>query len=622
MCGIVGFTGSRAQAAPICLDALTKLEYRGYDSAGICVLSGGKFNLIKAKGYVKILAEKTDDGRRLPGTTGIGHTRWATHGEPNETNAHPHISSGGLFSIVHNGIIENYAPLREFLISRGYEFSSATDTEVAASAIEFFFREVAEEKPNEEPEAQVVEAIARAARRMTGSYAFGILYEKCPDRIFAAKRESPLYIGLSPEGQYLTSDIAAFLHKTREFITLADHEIALISPNGTKVFSGELDELDKKPETIDWDVEAAGKAGYEHFMIKEIFEQPEAVKKTVSGRIKNGRVVLDGLDISEEYIKNISRIYITACGTASYVGVAAKYNIERYCRIPVEVVIASEFRYSDPIIDETTLVIAISQSGTTADTIAAVREAKRRGARVLSIVNVVGSVIATESDWTLLTLAGPEICVASTKAYSTQLAVSYLIALRFAEVRGTISDSEYAAIVADLQRLPEVMKTVLELKGEVSYLASRYFIANDVFFIGRNIDYALTLEGSLKLKEISYIHSESYAAGELKHGPIALIEDGTLVVTVATYAPLAEKTVSNAVEVKSRGARILALATEKTKDCLKGVADNVIVIPDIHEALLPSLAVVPLQMFAYYIALGRGCEIDKPRNLAKSVTVE
>ncbi|MDR0861714.1 MAG: glutamine--fructose-6-phosphate transaminase (isomerizing) [Oscillospiraceae bacterium] len=611
MCGIVGFVGTEP-AAPIMIEGLRRLEYRGYDSAGVVVIDGGRLKLAKTKGYVEALSKIIDGGEKLPGCVGIGHTRWATHGQPTDENAHPHISDGGKIAVVHNGIIENYARLREFLISKGFTFRSETDTEVAVNLIQFFYNDG----------GGLLKAVASAARRMEGSYALGILCEDFPDMLIATKKESPLVLGIGDGCNYLASDVAAILSHTRDVYKIDDDELAVLTAGEIKLYSSELDEITKTPEHVDWDLSAAEKGGYEHFMIKEIMEQPEAVRKTVSPRIIDGKAVLDELDIPDEYIRGLSRIYVVGCGTAFYVGAAAKYNLEKLTRIPTEAVMASEFRYSSPIVDASTLVICISQSGSTADTIAAMREAKRLGAKVLSVVNVMGSVIAEESDWTMYTWAGPEICVASTKAYSTQLAVTYLIALRFAEARGTIGGAEYAAIVEELKALPEKMQTLLTRRENIQYLASLYYNRKDVFFIGRNVDYAASLEGSLKLKEISYIHSEAYAAGELKHGPIALIEQGTLVIAVATYGRLIDKTVSNAVEVKSRGALILGIAAESGAETIARVADNVITIPDVHELLLPSLAVVPLQLFAYYVALAGGREIDKPRNLAKSVTVE
>jgi glucosamine--fructose-6-phosphate aminotransferase (isomerizing) len=609
MCGIVGYTGQK-QASPIMLEGLKRLEYRGYDSAGVVVIDNGELRLSKAKGFVDDLSKKIDGGKKMPGTTGVGHTRWATHGKPSDENAHPHVSANGKIALVHNGIIENYQRLREMLIAKGIEFKSETDTEVAVNLIQYFYK------------GDILKAVSEAALRMEGSYALGIICEDFPDMLLATRKESPLILGIGKGENFLASDVAAVLKYTRDVYYLADDEIAVISPRDIKIYSCELEEVKRAPSRVDWDISAAEKGGYEHFMFKEIMEQPEAVRKTLSPRLKNGRVVLDDIKLDPGYIKNLSRIYIVGCGSAYHVGVVAKYNMEKLVRIPVEAVLASEFRYASPLVDETTLVICISQSGTTADTIAAMREAKRLGARVLSIVNVVGSVIASESDWCLYTWAGPEIAVATTKAYSTQLAVTYLVSLFLAEARGTITVEEYAALVNGLETLPSKIDEILKNKENVQYLASIYFNKEDIFFIGRNIDYALTLEASLKLKEISYIHSDAYAAGELKHGTISLIEEGTLVVAMASYGRLVDKTVSNIVEVKSRGAEILTLTTESGKEHVTHASDNIILIPDIHEVLLPSLAVVPMQLFAYYVALMRGCSIDKPRNLAKSVTVE
>jgi glucosamine--fructose-6-phosphate aminotransferase (isomerizing) len=611
MCGIFGYVGAE-EAVPIMLDGLRRLEYRGYDSAGVAVCRDGRLTVAKSKGYVQELSDIVRGGQLLPGNVGIGHTRWATHGRPNNLNAHPHISHGGKIAVVHNGIIENYARLREYLIAKGFEFTSETDTEVAVNLIQHYYNK----------HGDIVRAVASAARRMEGSYALGILCEDTPDTIVAARKESPLVLGLGDGCNYISSDVVALIERTREVCHLDDDEIAVVSAGSVTVYNVDLEEVTKTPEHVDWTESAAEKGGYEHFMIKEIMEQPEAFRKTVSPRVSEGDVTLGDVDIPDEYIKGISKIYIVGCGTASYVGVAAKYNFEKYARIPTEMVIASEFRYSGPIIDETTLVVCISQSGATADTIAAMRESKRLGARVLSIVNVVGSVIARESDWVLYTWAGPEICVASTKAYSTQLAVTYLLTLRLAAARGVMSAKERAAILEEMERLPDKMAGVLDDRQTLQYLASIYFNNNDIFFIGRNIDYAMSLEGSLKLKEISYIHSDAYAAGELKHGPIALIEEGTLVVAVATYGALLEKLAANTVEVRSRGARVLTITTRSGEPVIAQASDDVVTVPDTHDMLLPSLGVLPLQLFAYYMALLRGCEIDKPRNLAKSVTVE
>ena len=609
MCGIVGFAG-HSEAAPVLLDGLARLEYRGYDSAGVVVCDGKDLNVVKTKGYVEELSKLTDGGKTLPGTVGIGHTRWATHGQPTDTNAHPHLSFHGSLAVVHNGIIENYAKLREFLIGKGYAFKSETDTEVAANMIDYYYDD------------DILKAVAEATRRMEGSYALGIVCKDVPDTIIATRKESPLVLGIGDGCNLLASDVAALLRYTRNVIYLEDGEIAEIKADSVQLYSAELERIEKPVSTVDWDVSAAEKGGYEHFMLKEIMEQPDAVRKTISPRLKDGRVVLDGIRLTPEYVKNLHKIYIVACGSSYHVGMVAKYNMEKLVRKPVEVALASEFRYCDPLVDENTLVICISQSGTTADTIAALRQAKKLGARILSIVNVVGSVIAEESDDVLYTWAGPEIAVATTKAYSTQLAVTYLLTLYMAEICGTVTPEQYDWAVRELEALPEKLAKLLDNVDQIQYLASIYFNKEDIFFIGRNIDYALSLEGSLKLKEISYIHSEAYAAGELKHGTISLIEPGRLVISVASYTPLVPKTVSNIVEVKTRGAEILSITTEENAADLAKVSDNMIVIPDAMDLFLPSLAIVPMQLFAYYVSLMRGCSIDKPRNLAKSVTVE
>ncbi|MDR2502643.1 MAG: glutamine--fructose-6-phosphate transaminase (isomerizing) [Oscillospiraceae bacterium] len=616
MCGIVGYTG-REDASPVLLDGLRRLEYRGYDSAGIVVAQGGTFTLAKSSGHVARLDELTRGGRDLPGNIGLGHTRWATHGQPTDTNAHPHISDGGKIAVVHNGIIENYARLREFLRSKGMSFQSQTDTEVATNLIAYFYAE----------SGDILSAVASAARRMEGSYALGIMCEDMPGTLIATRRENPLVLGFGDGCNYLASDVAAILLHTRRVIRLADFEIAALTADSVTLYTGELDKLEREPETIEWDVSAAEKGGYEHFMIKEIMEQPEVVRKTLSPRIRNGEIILDGAEITDEYIRALSRIYIVACGSASYAGVVGKYSIEKLARIPAEVVFASEFRYCDPVLNANTLVICVSQSGTTADTIAAMREAKARGAKVLSIVNVVGSTIAEESDWTLYTWAGPEICVASTKGYSTQLALLYVLALRFARAKNTLSDAQFSEAVAALLVLPDKMEETLGLREELQYLASQYFSRDDMYYIGRGTDYALCLEACLKLKEISYIHSEAFAAGEMKHGPIALInrERETLVVAVATNRGLVDKTVSNIIELCSRGARVITVTTQSARTVIEGNDDirgETVAVSDFYEAFLPSLAIIPLQFFAYYTALALGRDIDKPRNLAKSVTVE
>ena len=612
MCGIIGFSG-RGQAAPILLDGLARMEYRGYDSAGIAVRSEVKgLQVKKAKGRLQVLSDLTHGGADLEGSLGIGHTRWATHGEPNDINAHPHVSENGSIALVHNGIIENYLEIKEHLLKQGVTFTSDTDSEVVAQLLEFHYNEC----------RNMLEAVGRVLRRIEGSYAFGIICSDYPGALIAARKDSPLILGYGENGNFIASDVTAVIKYTRDVVYMDDGEIAVVTPETIDVFDSELMPLEKEHHQVDWDVSAAEKGGYAHFMFKEIMEQPEAIQKTVSPRIREGRVFLDDISITAEYVKNISRIFIIACGSSYHVGMVSKYNWEHLLRRPVEVCLASEFRYSDPLVDENTLVLVISQSGETLDTMAAMREAKRRGGRTLAIVNVVGSSIAREADDVLYTWAGPEIAVATTKAYSTQLVLMDLVGLYLADLLGTVARDEYDAILAEVQALPEKMRRVLEHFEDVQYFASRYFNHNSIFFIGRNLDYAMGLEGSLKLKEISYIHSEAYASGELKHGTISLIEPGTLVVALGTYAPLFDKAMSNVVEVKARGAEVLAVTTDTFREKMEKTADSTVVIPDTHPLLQPSLGVVPLQLFAYYVALQRGCDIDKPRNLAKSVTVE
>nr|WP_325194518.1 glutamine--fructose-6-phosphate transaminase (isomerizing) [uncultured Oscillibacter sp.] len=612
MCGIIGFVG-REQAAPILLDGLARMEYRGYDSAGIAVRSEEKgLQVKKTKGRLQALADLTHDGADLEGTLGIGHTRWATHGEPNDINAHPHISENGQIALVHNGIIENYLEIKEHLQRQGVTFTSDTDSEVVAQLLEFHYNEC----------HNMLEAVGRVLRRIEGSYALGIICSDYPNALIAARKDSPLILGYGKNGNFIASDVTAVIKYTRDVVYMDDGEIAVVTSDSIDVFDSEMTPRDKEHHQVDWDVSAAEKGGYAHFMFKEIMEQPEAIRKTVSPRIRDGRVVLDDISMTADYVRNISRIFIIACGSSYHVGMVSKYNWERLLRRPVVVDLASEFRYSDPLVDENTLVIVISQSGETLDTMAAMREAKRRGARTLAVVNVVGSSIAREADDVLYTWAGPEIAVATTKAYSTQLVLMDLIGLYLADLLGTVERSEYDAILAEMQLLPEKMSHFLEHFEDVQYFASRYFNHNSIFFIGRNLDYAMGLEGSLKLKEISYIHSEAYASGELKHGTISLIEPGTLVVALGTYAALFDKAMSNVVEVKARGAEVLAVTTESFREKMEKTADSTIVVPDTHPILQPSLGVVPLQLFAYYVALQRGCDIDKPRNLAKSVTVE
>ncbi len=610
MCGIVGFIG-KEEAGPILLDGLSRLEYRGYDSAGLALYDEGLgLQVVKAKGRLKVLADLTQEGTTVHGTVGLGHTRWATHGEPSDVNSHPQVSQNGRFAVVHNGIIENYVEIKEFLQHQGVSFVSQTDTEVVAQLLEYYYN------------GDLLGAVTKVLHRIDGAYAFGIICADCPDQLVAVRKDSPLILGRGEGFNLLASDVTAVIKYTREVSYLDDGEVAVLTTEGIQVYDAYLQPVEKPTHHVDWEISAAEKGGYEHFMAKEIMEQPEAFRKTVFPRIKEGRVVLDDLHFDGEYLKRMDKIYIIACGSSYHVGMAAKYNLEKLLRKPVEVSLASEFRYCDPIVSQDTLALVISQSGETIDTLAAMREAKRLGARVLSVVNVVGSTIARESDDVIYTWAGPEIAVATTKAYSTQLAVTYLIGLHFAELMGTISREEYGAVISELLLIPTKLEAILEQRESIQYYASLYFNHPSIFFIGRNMDYAVGLEGSLKLKEISYIHSEAYAAGELKHGTISLIEDGTLVVALASYTPLFEKLMSNVVEVKSRGADVLGLTVESRGTDMAKTVDHTIVVPDTHPMLLPSLDVVPLQLFAYYVALQRGCDIDKPRNLAKSVTVE
>ena len=612
MCGIVGYAGHE-QAGPILLDGLERLEYRGYDSAGVAVLSErAGLQMKKSKGRLKVLAALTDGGRTLEGAVGIGHTRWATHGEPNDINSHPHLSEDSRIAVVHNGIIENYVEIKEFLISQGVHFRSETDTEVVAQLLEYYYNR----------SGDFMASVYRMLDRIEGAYALGIMCADIPDSFVAARKDAPLLLGYGEGCNLVASDVTAVIKHTRDVAYMEDGEVAIVSAKGIRVFNALGQSVEKTHSRVDWDVSAAEKGGYAHFMFKEIMEQPEAVRKTVSPRLKDGRICFEELKLDAEYIRKVKKIFIVACGSSFHVGTVGRYNLERLLRRPVEVMLASEFRYADPLVDRDTLVIVISQSGETLDTMAALREAKSLGARILSIVNVVGSSIARESDDVLYTWAGPEIAVATTKAYSTQLVLLDMLGVYFADIIGSISARDYAAIVAALQELPEKMQSVLENTEEIKYLASRYFNHDSIFFIGRNLDYALGLEGSLKLKEISYIHCEAYASGELKHGTISLIEDGTLVVALCTYAPLFEKSVSNIVEVKARGADVVALTTDSRRAELSKTVDNVLAIPDTQLILEPSLGVIPLQLFAYYVALQRGCDIDKPRNLAKSVTVE
>ena len=612
MCGIVGYAG-REQAAPILLDGLERLEYRGYDSAGIAVLSeSAGLQVKKAKGRLKVLSAMIDGGRSVDGFIGVGHTRWATHGEPNYINSHPHTSEQGKIALVHNGIIENYVEIKDFLISRGVHFCSDTDTEVVAQLLEYYYL----------ISGDLLGSVYKVLDRIEGAYALGILCADMPDTFVAARKDAPLLLGYGEGCNFIASDVTAIIKHTRDISYMDDGEVAVVTADEIQVFDALGQPVEKQHSYVDWDVSAAEKGGYAHFMFKEIMEQPEAVRKTISPRIKNKLIEFEELSLSDEYIASLSKIFIIACGSSYHVGMVGRYNLERLLRKPVEVMLASEFRYADPLVDEHTLVVVISQSGETLDSMAALREAKSLGARILSIVNVVGSSIARESDDVLYTWAGPEIAVATTKAYSTQLVLLDMFGVWLAKKTGSIKPSDYALIVEELLALPEKMESVLENIDEIKYLASRYFNHNSVFYIGRNLDYALGLEGSLKLKEISYIHSEAYAAGELKHGTISLIEEGTLVVALCTYAPLFDKAVSNIVEVQARGADVIALTTESRRRQMGKTVENVLTVPDTHLILQPSLGVIPLQLFAYYVALQRGCDIDKPRNLAKSVTVE
>ena len=614
MCGIVGYIGEE-QAAPILLDGLAKLEYRGYDSAGMAIYDGEKINIQKSMGRLKVLSELTHDGSTMPGCIGIGHTRWATHGEPSDANAHPHFNESKTIAVVHNGIIENYVKLKKKLTDKGYQFLSETDTEVVAHLLDYYY------KKNEEKPDRIIETITKVMHRVEGSYALGIIFQDQPDRVYALRKDSPLIVGKGAHGNLIASDVPAVLKYTRDVYFIDNEEIACLTKEEISFFNSDGESIEKTSKRIDWDINAAEKGGYEHFLLKEMYEQPKTVRDTLNPRIKDGQIVIEELGMTDEEICAINRIHIVACGSAYHTGVTAKYIMEGLARIPVEVDLASEFRYRDPIIEEGTMVIVISQSGETADSLAALREAKKRGARVLGIVNVVGSSIAREADNVMYTWAGPEIAVATTKAYSAQLVAHYLLAMKFAYVRGKLSDSELAEMLEDLRRLPEQVEMLLNNKQKIQKFANRYLAARDIFFIGRGIDYAISLEGSLKLKEISYIHSEAYAAGELKHGTISLIEEGTLVSAVLTQPELYKKMISNMVEVKTRGAFVMAVTNTGNTEVEKA-ADYVIYIPKTNKYFTNSLAIIPLQLFGYYVSIGRGCDVDKPRNLAKSVTVE
>lgn len=607
MCGIVGYVGHN-QAVPLLIDGLKKLEYRGYDSAGVAVMDGGEIKMKKSKGRLAVLEEKlADDG--LLGTMGIGHTRWATHGEPSDTNSHPHLSRSGRFAVVHNGIIENYLKLRQKLTAKGFEFISETDTEVIAHMVEYYYN------------GNILETVAKVVERVEGSYALGILCADNPDTFVAVRKESPMIVGLGENENFIASDIPAILNHTRDVYFLENDEIVMLSADKVTVYNTDGEVIEKEPYHVDWDISAAEKGGYEHFMFKEIMEQPTVIRDTVQPRLRDGKIVLDDISLSAEYIKGIDKIYIVACGSAYHVGVVGKYVIENMNRIPVEVTVASEFRYMNPIVDEKTLTVVISQSGETADTIAAMREAKRRGSRTFAIVNVVGSAIAREADDVLYTWAGPEISVATTKAYSTQLTAIYLLSLYIAQELGTMESAKLAENIAALEALPAGIDKIISSKSDIQYIASQHYNASSIFFLGRTFDYAVAMEGALKMKEISYIHSEAYAAGELKHGPIALIEDGTVVIALCTVKELYDKMLSNIKEVKARGAKVIAIAEEGHPD-IESEADHVIYLPKCGDLVLPSEAVVPLQLLSYYVASLKGLDIDKPRNLAKSVTVE
>ena len=612
MCGIVGVAGKK-EALPILLYGLERLEYRGYDSAGVAVVSSdGNLQVKKSKGRLSVLRELLDTQKPLLGNIGIGHTRWATHGEPNDTNAHPHVGQEGKIAVVHNGIIENYLEIKKSLMRKGVEFSSDTDTEVIVQLLEYYYRK----------NSDLMDAVYEVLDRIKGAYAMGILCSDYPGQMIAVRKDAPLLIGYGEDGNYIASDGTALLAHTRTGTYMEDDEVAVITADGGLLYDRDRFPVEKEKHEIEWDVSSAEKGGYAHFMLKEIMEQPEAIRKTISPRISGGEIVLKEFGDEKELLKGISKIYIVACGSAYHVGMVGKYALEKLLKIPVEACLASEFRYSEPILGEASLVIVISQSGETLDSMAALREAKRKGSKVLSIVNVMGSSIARESDYVLYTWAGPEIAVATTKAYTTQMVVLFMLGVYLAKQANRVAQEEYVSIIRELQSLPEKVSSVLSDLNHYQKAASRYFNHNSVFYIGRNVDYALGLEGSLKLKEISYIHSESYAAGELKHGTISLIEPGTLVVALATYEPLVEKSLSNIVEVKSRGAEVIAMTTDQTADLINNQAAEVFTIPKTHSLLQPVLGVIPLQLFAYYVALNRGCDIDKPRNLAKSVTVE
>lgn len=613
MCGIVGYAG-KAEAAPILLEGLSKLEYRGYDSAGICVQGKCGFEIAKTKGRLQILCDQTENGAAVRGNVGIGHTRWATHGAPSDVNSHPHLSDSGRIAVVHNGIIENESRLREFLIEQGLHFQSETDTEVVSNLVGYYY----------EKYGNFISAVRLAVAKLEGSYALGILCADLPDTIVAVKKDSPLIFGFGTDGHYIASDVPAILKYTQTVAYLDDGEMVVFNGRDVAFYDRVGEYVEKKKEIITWEPHAAERGGYDHFMLKEIYEQPKALRDTISPRIREGKVVLGEIDLSAEYLKGLRKIYLVACGSAYYVSVLAKYTFEKTCGIPAEAVMASEFRYSDPAVDSRDLVILISQSGETADTLAALREAKRRGAGTLAIVNVVGSAIAKAADRTIYTWAGPEIAVATTKAFTTQLAVVYLLALHMARELGSLSENECRELTQALAILPETMENMLNdsLLHQVQYYASRYYGRHDAFYIGRNLDSAVCLEGSLKLKEVAYLHSEAYAAGELKHGPIALIEEGTFVVALASSEKLFDKTMANIREVKARGADVLCITLAQLEEEAGKICAATLTVPRVAPMFQPSLTLIPLQLFAYYVALERGCDVDKPRNLAKSVTVE
>ena len=612
MCGIVGYVGEE-QAAPILLGGLAKLEYRGYDSAGIAVRneSTGDISVVKAKGRLKVLAEKTDNGRSVHGTCGIGHTRWATHGEPSENNAHPHCTDDRSVVLVHNGIIENYQELKDKLLRSGYTFYSQTDTEIAVKLVDYYYKKT----------GTPLEALTRSMLRIRGSYAFGVMFHDYPGRLFAARKDSPLIIGRSSSGSLIASDVPAILDRTRNVYYIDNMEIAELTADEVHFYNIDREEIQKESVEIKWDAESAEKGGYEHFMLKEIHEQPKAVQDLIGAYVKDGVIDFSEVGLTEDALKDVERIYIVACGSAYHVGMAGKYVLEDLARIPVEVDLASEFRYRNPIIVPNSLVIVVSQSGETADSLAALRLMKEREVPVLGIVNVVGSSIARESDYTLYTYAGPEISVATTKAYSTQLIAMYLLAIESAKIKGTIDEERYGELLTEMETLPSKIQKTLDDKERIQWFASKFANARDIFFIGRGLDYAISLEGSLKMKEISYIHSEAYAAGELKHGPISLVENGILVVGVLTQSSLFEKTLSNMVEVKSRGAYLMGLTTYGNYN-IEDTADFSVYVPKTEEYFATSLAIVPLQLMGYYVSVAKGLDVDKPRNLAKSVTVE